>query len=316
MKIKKNRFYLTNSIYLMPKYRISPFNTSYININYSILLSSHYDERYDYDFSNRDLIYTESGKSAINLALKLFNLEKDDYVTILTTSGNFYISSCVTETIENHCKWNREISQKTKIVFIIHEFGFPFDFSDSIINSGIPIIEDCAYSYYSQNKVGSVGLIGDFAIYSLPKIFPVHYGGILKINNKNYQINALQDSKLDNDDYRFLSNIISNYNLNKVSIIEKRVQNYYYLLDKLGKEFKPRFKMNNLVCPGALVFKTPDNIDLNCLKKMMQANGVECTVFYGNQAFILPIHQNLNEIDLDYISNLFHVMKAKCLHDS
>lgn len=318
MEIKKNQFYLTNDSYLMPKYRFSPFNTSYISLNYSAFFSSQNEEDgyYDYDFFNGNLIITESGKSAINLALELLNLENDDYVTILTTSGNFYISSCVTETIERHCKWNRMLSKETKLIFIIHEFGFPFNFSDSIINSGIPIIEDCAYSYYSQNKLGTVGIIGDFVIYSLPKIFPVNYGGILKINNKNYQINNIQDSKLFNHDYTFLKKIVNIYNTSKSSIIEKRIQNYNYLLDKLGKEFKPRFEVDNFVCPGALVFETPNYIDLSCLKKMMQASGVECTVFYGEQAFILPIHQNLNKIDLDYISSIFHVMKAKCLHDS
>ncbi len=48
-------------------------------------------------------------------------LPPDDVVTILTTSGNFYISSCVTAEIEKFCKWDREITDQTKVIFVNHK---------------------------------------------------------------------------------------------------------------------------------------------------------------------------------------------------
>ena len=59
-------------------------------------------------------------RTCISECLKYYKVEKDDVVTILTTSGNFYISSCVTKTIEQYCLWSREITSKTKIIFVNH----------------------------------------------------------------------------------------------------------------------------------------------------------------------------------------------------
>lgn len=319
MTEKTNLFHFTNDKFLIPKYRISPYDTTYIKTNYSLLRTrKQVDNEYNFEngYLGKNLIITESGKSAIKLAIESYDLNKNDYITILTTSGNSYISGCVTKTIEEYCKWDRKISNQTKLLFIIHEFGFPFDFPDTVINSGIPIIEDCAYSFYSQNKEASVGEIGDFAIFSLPKIFPVHYGGLLKVNKKDTHISKFKDLNLNNNDYKFLYNVVTQYSKYKLQIINKRSQNYHHLINKLGENYKPRFEITNLVCPGALVFETPEIYNLDKLKKLLQEYGVECTVFYGEQTFILPIHQNLDEIDLDYISSLFHIMSEKSYCDS
>ena len=34
-------------------------------------------------------------------------------------------------------------------------------------------------------------------------------------------------------------------------------------------------------------------------------HGIECSVFYGEEAFFIPVHQHLSEIDLDYFYAVF-----------
>ena len=58
--------------------------------------SDYFDER----FGIENWKFTTNGRHAIEEALKNYNLSSSDIITILTTSQNFYISSCVTKTIE------------------------------------------------------------------------------------------------------------------------------------------------------------------------------------------------------------------------
>ena len=36
----------------------------------------------------------------------------------------------------------------------------------------------------------------------------------------------------------------------------------------------------------------------------MQTNGIECSVFYGQNAFFIPIHDFIQENDIDYMCAL------------
>ena len=47
-----------------------------------------------------------------------------------------------------------------------------------------------------------------------------------------------------------------------------------------------------------------NTIDLDGLKIFMQKNGVESGKFYGENTFFLPVHQELEKFDLDFIINL------------
>ncbi len=63
-----------------------------------------------------------------------------------------------------------------------HFFGLPLDlrpvraFCDA---HGFALIEDCAHAYFGRSEAGPLGALGDIAIASLPKFFPVVEGGCL-----------------------------------------------------------------------------------------------------------------------------------------
>ncbi|RXM40023.1 hypothetical protein BOQ62_08170 [Chryseobacterium sp. CH21] len=44
--------------------------------------------------------------------------------------------------------------------------------------------------------------------------------------------------------------------------------------------------------------------NLSELKIFLQQNGIECSIFYGKDAFFIPVHQNLGIFEMDYIVNL------------
>lgn len=285
----------------VPSYNISPFSTDQLSLlnelnivdDASFVSENLYNKFGDYEF-------TLDGKSAIFQALSFYNLKKSDEVYIVTTTGNKYVSSCVTGEIERFCQWSRELSERTKIVFVIHEFGLIYEDMESLLKLKIPIIEDLAMSLFSTDVANKAGNYGDFAIYSLPKFFPLQYGGVLKYNQQIYK------SNIDNSQaYQLnLKNIIS-YLLNEKSdIIAKRNENYkYYQAKLLDLGFKTRLKFSDRETPSVFMFCS-NELDLPKLKIFLQLNGVECSVFYGENSFFIPVHQNLKQFDMDYIINL------------
>jgi len=135
-------------------------------------------------FRSRSLAFLPNGKKAISVILSALDLQPYDEIYITNSSGQTYISSCVTCTIFNYCQPTRVFTDSTRAILIIHEYGVPHPRTFELIAEGkkreIPVIEDCAHTYDSQADNGQcVGTLGDYTIYSLPKIFPVISGGIL-----------------------------------------------------------------------------------------------------------------------------------------
>jgi hypothetical protein len=283
---------------LLPDYKICPFSTPDIHINRSLPDSDFSDNYFGERFTGKSFHYTLNGRHAINIALSYYDLCPEDTVTILTTSGNHYISSCVTTEIERFCKWSRQIERNTRVLLVNHEFGYPFGGMAELRRTGIPIIEDCAHSFFSNDRESKIGTYGDFVIFSFSKMFPVQMGGLLicSINDFPGKDNADQLWK------RYLKNVLSEYLQEKDEIIHKRITNYNYLLGKIKElGFDERFSLAEGIVPGVFMFKQEDrSINLDELKVFMYKNGIQCSVFYGEHSFYIPVHQKLTTNDLDY----------------
>ena len=80
------------------------------------------------------------------------------------------------------------------------------------------------------------------------------------------------------------------------------IKNYEYLrnrFESLG--FSERCKLISGAVPGTFIFKTNGIIqNLERLKRFYYEHGVQCSVFYGEEAFFIPVHQALCNEDLDY----------------
>lgn len=284
----------------IPTYNISPFSVQKLREVDAVKKNNA-----DFSFENLDYFgnheFTINGKQAIFKALSYYNLKENDEVYIVTTSGNKYVSGCVTEEIEKYCKWSRELSSDTKLIFLIHEFGTVYKEIDQLLELKLPIIEDLAMSMFSKDEVGQAGNVGDFTIYSLPKFFPIQFGGVLRYNNRQYKKQATYVNEPFQEDLQKVASFFLN---KKEKNISRRKENYQYY----SNEFKAmgidtRLDLSLLETPSVYMFSS-DTIDLDGLKIFMQKNGVESGKFYGENTFFLPVHQELEKFDLDFIINL------------
>lgn len=300
-------FVINPDPFLVPSFRISPFTTEYLTINNLLPNDDFAVKHFDEKFGEGNWQYTYNGREAIELALQQYKLESHDLVTILTTSGNFYISSCVTKSIEKFCRWNREITDETKLIFINHEFGYPFKDMEKIIATGIPVIEDCCTTFFSQDNNRKVGKYGDFSVYSLPKFFPLQIGGLL-VNNTNATTG--KSTLLDDNHKRFIQNAMSSGLKQQTGLLNKRKQNLDYALSQFSKlGFTSRFQNDDAIVPSALLLNNNSVIsDLDQLKISLAANGIQNSIFYGEDAFFVPCHQNMTVSDIDYIVNVVKSM--------
>jgi hypothetical protein len=299
-------FIINPDSFLLPAYRISPFTTNHIAINNALSNDDFAISYFDEKFGKGNWNYTYNGREAIELALEYYKLDKNDLVTILTTSQNLYISSCVTKSIEKFCCWNRELTSETKVILVNHEFGFPYPEMDKLVASGLPIIEDCCTTFFSQDSKENVGKYGDFAVYSFPKFFPIQIGGLLVSNLEEKCFSA----HLEGNQKQYIQNVVSHNLKNEFNLLKKRRQNLDYLSAKLSKlGFTTRFPTSQNSVPSVLLLNNNSVIhDLNEFKIFLNQNGIQNSIFYGEDAFFIPCHQNLETADMDYFTEVIKGM--------
>jgi degT/dnrJ/eryC1/strS aminotransferase len=247
--------------------------------------------------------------SCLQVVLKYLGIGKSDSVAVYKTfAGNEYISGCVRTPIKQHGTMVREIDDSTKAVVVIHEFGIPYEnlreLKKRCEEKNIPLIEDCAWSYGSELADGTrIGSVGDYAIYSLPKILPVQYGSVLvglqvsdEDNWQNYQL--LDFYKREIVQKALVEHLprLESYNLqrrkNWQTLSEWFVRDGFTEIGTLGKK----------VYPGAYIVKVPEYEDIFSRYEMF---GVETGRYYPDEALFLPVHQSLAQNELAYMYGVF-----------
>ena len=116
--------------------------------------------------------------------------------------------------------------------------------------------------------------------------------------DKKNQNNYMEEESLSS----YINNAATNYIKSISSIKLKKIENYHYylkLFSKLG--LTPYFKLEKNDCPAVFCFKVPKQINLNKMKVFLNSNGIESSVLYGESAYFLPCHQNIEKHDIEYI---------------
>lgn len=306
-------FVLHPDPFLLPAYRISPFQTQHLAQNAAMETSSFATAYFNQRFGKNQWHYTLNGREAIQLALQHYKLQPTDIVTILTTSENFYISSCVTKTIETFCQWNRTLTADTKLILVNHEFGYPHPEMEQLKATGLPIIEDCCTTFFSQDIQNRVGQYGDFSTYSFPKFFPIQIGGLL-VAKKEFSMPIT--TRLSAVETQYIEQVMSKHLSQTAQLLDQRKANFEYAVrqfQSLG--FSLRFPENAQVVPSALLLNNHQQIeDLPSLKNFLAQHGIQSSVFYGEDAFFIPCHQNLNRADIDYFVQVITAFKKQTIH--
>lgn len=262
-------------------------------------------------FRGREYTFFPRGMYAIYSLfrwLKLRGVITDgEEVYISTTTDSPYVSSCVTSAIEQTCAWSRTINVNTKIVFVIHEFGF---FNGKVVElqkycqeHNIILVEDCAYAWQS----GQAGDFGDYVVYSLPKFFPMQFGGFLVGKKFDYEYVWNTFGCADSGKEEKCLTKLSYYGPQVEHFVQKRIDNYRYLENMFGPE-KSFFNLKHGEAPGAFVLRIESEERMKEISAFVRTFGVECGNYYYNNAIFLPVHQNLTKSHLDYMAGAVRAM--------
>lgn len=123
-------------------------------------------------------------------------------------------------------------SKNARVLLLIHYFGFPDPHLEEIAKLAhtrdLIIIEDEAHALYSDYCGGISGRFGDAALFSLHKMLPLPYGGLLVLNQSSDEIiTRISHSTLCSQIPCTL------WNFDLVTIALKRRENAQWLIEKL-----------------------------------------------------------------------------------
>ena len=292
-----------------PQLTINPFD----NASMAILPGGGCDvgEFLSNKFHGREYTFFPRGMSAIYSLFKWFKLQgvisDGDEAYISTTTDSPYISSCVTSAIEQTCQWSRAINPKTKVIFVIHEFGF---FNQNVValkkycqDNNVILVEDCAYAWQS----GPAGNFGDYVIYSLTKFFPTQFGGYLAGKKFDYEYIWNNFACADSGKEEKCLAELANYGTRVEEFIQRRIDNYRHLENIFGPA-KSFFNLKPGEAPGAFVLKVETEERMKEISAFVRSFGIECGNYYYNNAIYLPVHQNLTTSHLDYMAGAVRAM--------
>jgi hypothetical protein len=303
--------------YLTPAIHMSPFSGKMGNENFINNLDNINDievlDRCSQTLFGKKLngIITTNGREAISFSLDQIVNKPNFTIGILTTSGSGYVSSCVIKEIQKK-KCNHIFGENSKVdaYFIIHDFGRYMKIPNKVINSGKPIIEDCAWALVDNNFFNSFGKVGDYIIYSLSKSFEMQYGGLLFAKNNN----TLNIKKSIKTDFYILNKL--NYSISNLKIFnQQRLDNYYKMKsisESYGFEEAYKYYEGEGVPHSFMVKIDKKNQYNQQIKSYMNRLGIESSFFYGGGAYFLPCHQNLSDLEIQYIFYHFNYIINEC----
>ena len=148
--------------------------------------------------AGRTVIGTFKGRSAISLACRLLGIGPGNEVLVPAYNCGTEVDALLSSgahtigfPISRHCDYAIEDiaarrTSRTKAVYVIHYFGWEQDGRELrrwCDDNGLLLIEDCALAMFSDGQHGSIGRLGDAAIYSLPKTFGSLHGGLLSLSS-------------------------------------------------------------------------------------------------------------------------------------
>jgi len=209
-------------------------------------------------FPNYNFVFTNSGRSAFQLAIQSLGLENTEMIlpayicdVFKPILRHFNIKPIHIDTNINTFQMEiseieTQITTKTKSILICHTYGLPVEM-DQILkiakNHNLKIIEDCAH--LSLSVLAEQTSRGDALFFSFSKIFPVINGGLLI--SKNSINSNLKESK-----FKFSNTI--------------RFLRLFPGLARFSEKFRPEERMkDNIYSEPKTISKTSLKIINNCL---------------------------------------------------
>ena len=291
---------------LKPDIRLTPFHTAALtglgDVHDSAQAHTH--TALSKKWPNRPLTFFPRamyGIFALIRHLKEHDVHRRTDVYVTTTTDTHYVSSCVTSAIEQSATVKRKMTDNTFAIFAIHEFGFPHprlaELRRMADERNIPLIEDCAYGWNTHG----IGTVGDFAIYSLTKAFPIQFGGYVVGHSFSHQELWTKYGCSDEGKQRWTECALARWIDAQESNTAKRRSNYAYFESIFG-DSQTFFPLPKEAEPGAYLLRCRDEESMNTTSAFVRGFGIECGNYWKNSAIILPAHQELSTAHLEYIA--------------
>ena len=290
---------------------------------------------------SKNAIVVNNGTSALMLALLGINIKQGDEVIIpgfcFVAVGNMVLQAGAKPIYVDVDRdtWNidagkikEKITDKTKAILVVHNYGNPCDM-DEIIKiakeKGICLIEDAAEAHFSKYKGKCVGTIGDIGCFSFhaTKMIATGEGGAVVTNNLEIdkKMRAIRSHGMSSRGFYWHDEIGNNFrlanvlaaigvaqleNIDKILENKKRVYNSYKeKLEKIeGIEFQ-KFQENSEPIIWAVALKiNPEKFRMgrNEIIEEMKKKGIETRPgFYPFHAMpiynspILPIADEISK---------------------
>ena len=185
-------------------------------------LSHMFEDEFARYLGTKGGVATNSGTSALHLALRALNLKNGDevivpsYTCISLLHSIQYVHAIpifvdINFNVE-HMDYNinmeevfNKITKNTKAIIVPHLFGSPAEI-DKLTNLEIPVVEDatqCIGSVYKNRLIGSFGTISVFSFHE-SKVLACGEGGMILTNSKDLldRIKYLADYACEQSDLR------------------------------------------------------------------------------------------------------------------
>ncbi|MCT2409553.1 aminotransferase class I/II-fold pyridoxal phosphate-dependent enzyme [Chryseobacterium antibioticum] len=261
------------------KYIQNAFDTNWIS-QYGSNIDEFENSLEDYLGNNSHVTALSSGTAAIHLALRLLNVEEDDFVIcqsftfVATANPILYLKAVPVfvdsesqtwnmcpEALEEAIKYCIQQEKKPKAIITVSLYGMPFKVEEIFQISRkyeIPVVEDSAEALGSKYKGQPCGTFGDLSIISFNgnKIITTAGGGILISRNTAVKKRALflATQAKDNEEFYSHSEIGYNYRMDNIAAGIGRGQ-----LETLEEKINQRRKNHDFY---QHIVKNHDNIDL------------------------------------------------------
>ena len=212
-----------------------------------------------------------------------------------THSGSGYLSSCVTDVLPEIL--TGEPSPDSRNIYV-SDFGFG---SPDSSPDGTFKIWDDAWSLDLSSADSFFKRGGKYYISSLPKIFGFPLGGLLVYPiGQEAPESDLPPEILGSLMTNFLQGVkrlpqISSHRRTNISLVKRFLPDWTALLENDIRDEK---------IPGVLIMKPAVSFDEVQFKAHINGHGVRTTAFFGNQAVLVPIHQDLNEESIEITCDL------------
>lgn len=240
--------------------------------------------------------FYDNAKNAIHRLLKFYEISREDEIYISSTSDSNYVSSCVTCTIFNYGKPSRIITDNTKMIYVINEFGFQnnrlLELRKIANDLAIPLVEDSAHSVNSHISRNALKSISDFVIFSMPKFLPVNHGGLL------FDKEQIMESSVNMD---VLNTFVENSSLIN-SLKNRKRKIFYYLRESLPLPPSYFDISDEITSPFLYIFdhKKSDEVYRSIAKMFPR---VELFPLHVTNRIAIPINPYVNDVTYEILVN-------------